>query len=410
MKKILLFAGFTIISYCLQAQISGCTDPLATNYNPAATKNDGSCIYESANISPVKSWNFPQIINETSGLVYWNQKFWTHNDDTDTNIYSFDTLDINTYTKHPLPHVQNYDWEEISQDSLYFYMGDFGNNTNGNRKDLKILRIEKNSLLANHPLIDTIHFSYSLQTDFTSTGSNNTDFDCEAFIVTNDSIYLFTKEWVSLNSSIYSLPKIPGTYTANFQSKHNVNGLITGATYLASKNLVVLCGYGKFLGPFFYLLYDFEFPYFFSGNKRKIGTNWTFYQIEGITTEDGLNYYTTNEEFTVPLIGNTINAQFHKFDLSPYLSNFLNASSENSIENISKNITLSHNPANSYLNIGIDHSLIGEKFYIVNAYGDTVMTGKLKEIKSQIDISKLHPGAYWIVLKNKRATVKFMKE
>ena len=74
--------------------------------------------------------------------------------------------------------VENYDWEEISSDSLFIYVGDFGNNVNGNRTDLHILRIEKNSLLINSPVIDTISFTYSDQTDFTPTGSNNTDFDC----------------------------------------------------------------------------------------------------------------------------------------------------------------------------------------------------------------------------------------
>jgi len=83
------------------------------------------------------------------------------------------------------------------QDKDYLYVGDFGNNLNGNRTDLKILRIRKNSVLVNPLKIDTINFSYSNQTNFTPTGTNNTDFDCEAFIVASDSIYLFTKQWIS---------------------------------------------------------------------------------------------------------------------------------------------------------------------------------------------------------------------
>jgi hypothetical protein len=62
--------------------------------------------------------------------------------------------------------VKNTDWEEISQDSSYIYVGDFGNNYQGNRTDLHILRIEKKSFLLNQPIIDTISFSYSNQTDF----------------------------------------------------------------------------------------------------------------------------------------------------------------------------------------------------------------------------------------------------
>jgi len=53
---------------------------------------------------------------------------------------------------------------------------------------LNILRIDKNSILAKTPVVDTILFSYSLQTDFSPAGPNNTNFDCEAFVVSNDSI------------------------------------------------------------------------------------------------------------------------------------------------------------------------------------------------------------------------------
>jgi hypothetical protein len=41
--------------------------------------------------------------------------------------------------------VVNKDWEDFTRHT-YFYIGDFGNNVSGNRKDLHILRIEKESL------------------------------------------------------------------------------------------------------------------------------------------------------------------------------------------------------------------------------------------------------------------------
>jgi hypothetical protein len=219
----------------IHAQISGCTDSLAANFNPHATMNDGSCLYDTAIVSPINSWTLPQTLNETSGLIMWYNKFWTHNDDTDNKIYALDTLDINDYSEYPLALSVNNDWEEISQDDDFIYIGDFGNNGNGNRTNLKILRVDKKSLLQNSPVIDTINFSYASQNDFSPTGNNNTNFDCEAFIVSSDSIYLFTKEWVSMKSSIYSLPKTPGNYSANLISQYDVQGLITGATYIEEK-------------------------------------------------------------------------------------------------------------------------------------------------------------------------------
>jgi hypothetical protein len=43
---------------------------------------------------------------------------------------------------------------------ITIYLGDFWNNSAGNRKDLHILRIEKSTVETN-PNIDTIAFSYS---------------------------------------------------------------------------------------------------------------------------------------------------------------------------------------------------------------------------------------------------------
>ena len=252
------------------AQIYGCKDPLANNFNSSATHNDGSCTYNPVSISTAESFNLAGNLLETSGLIAWNNYIWTHNDSDDLNIYKLDTLNGNIIQSIPLSGVTNTDWEEISQDHDFVYVGDFGNNQSGNRTDLKILRIDKNSILAGSPLIEIINFSYSNQTSFTSAGSNNTDFDCEAFIVSADSIFLFTKQWISQKTSVYSLPKTPGSHIANLKSTFDVQGLITGATYLETKKLIVLSGYTKELQPFVELLYDFDGYSFFSGNKRKI--------------------------------------------------------------------------------------------------------------------------------------------
>jgi hypothetical protein len=82
--KILICFLLLFFTALLKAQL-GCTDPLANNYNPAATQNDGSCTYQNANISPIRSNTLPALLDETSGLIFWNDKIWTHNDDIDIN-------------------------------------------------------------------------------------------------------------------------------------------------------------------------------------------------------------------------------------------------------------------------------------------------------------------------------------
>lgn len=317
-KAYILFFLFATASY---AQIQGCTDRLAKNFNPKATENNGSCLYASAKVKAVFSEKLSDSIRETSGLIAFENLLWTHNDNRNTTLYGLDTKG-QIKKKIPLQGLKNNDWEEISQDSSYLYIGDFGNNYKGNRKDLRILRIEKKSLLLNKPIIETIAFSYANQTDFKVQKANTTDFDCEAFVVTQSSIYLFTKQWQQNKTSVYVLPKNPGTHIAQLKETINVDGLITGATYLPSRKLMVLCGYSKTVQPFLYLLYDYRESDFLSGNKRKINISLPFHQIEGIATQDGLHYYVTSEALIKkPIL--TIHQKIHLLDLNTYLESYL---------------------------------------------------------------------------------------
>ena len=317
MKKAILISLLFITS--TYGQISGCMDPLAKNFNPKATENNGSCVYASAKIRAKSSLVLNDSLNETSGLIVFDNLFWTHNDDHDNTIYGLDS-NGKIQKKIKLEKVKNNDWEEISQDSSYIYIGDFGNNFQGNRKNLHFLRIEKKSFLLNKPLIDTISFSYSNQTDFNIQKENSTDFDCEAFVVSQDSIYLFSKQWKQNKTSVYVLPKIPGKHIAKLKETLNVRGLITGATLVTSGKGIVLCGYSEMLQAFLYLLNDYKNNDFSTGNQRKIRLPLPFRQIEGIATLDGLLFYVTNESFIRKPFVN-VPQQIHKFDLSSYLKN-----------------------------------------------------------------------------------------
>ena len=316
----------TFIAFCLtisfaNAQVSGCTDPLSKNYNPDATINDGSCLYKNVVLKPESSKPLSDSIKETSGLIAFDNLLWTHNDDHDKTIYGLDPTG-KIRKKIVLKQVANHDWEEIAQDSTHLYIGDFGNNASGNRTDLAILKIEKKSFLEGKPLIETISFRYSDQTDFTAKKGNTTNFDCEAFIVSKDSIYLFTKEWKNSSTQIYALPKKSGNYIAKLKNRINTKGLVTAATYLEAEKLIVLCGYSKLGKPFLYLLSDYKSTFFLSGNKRRIKIKLPFHQIEGIATQDGLHYYITNEALIRKPVLN-VPQQIHYFDLSPYLKHYL---------------------------------------------------------------------------------------
>jgi hypothetical protein len=177
--------------------------------------------------------------------------------------------------------------------------------------------------LSGNPQIENIAFKYADQTDFSPKSNNATNFDCEAMVVSQDSIYLFTKQWASKKTSVYALPKTAGSYTAQLKGTYDVKGLVTGATYLEDKKLVVLCGYTGFVSPFLYLLYDFKGHDFFSGNKRKVTLDgMSFNQVEGIATADGLTYFISNEHLEKRPFVN-VTQKLRRIDLSQFLENYL---------------------------------------------------------------------------------------
>lgn len=377
-------------------QVSGCTDPLSTNYNPAATVNNGSCTYASASVSPVASVTLPTEVEETSGLFRGGNYLYTHNDNTDVNLYALDSITGQIMQIIPLTGAANIDWEDATQDENYIYVGDFGNNSNGNRTNLKIIRFDKAQLQAGNPQPQYINFSYSNQSSFTPAGGNNTDFDCEAVIASQDSLYLFTKQWNAKKTTVYRLPKTPGTYVAQLKETYNVNGLITGAAYLEDKRLVVLTGYSSTVQPFLYLLYDFEGHNFFSGNKRKLNVSLSFHQTEGIATTNGTDYFVTNEKLSQFIINTP--QKLHRFNLAPYLQGYLDrlpvlGTPE---QDLQTGIRIYPNPAGDILYIDCDVSLIGTGYYFIDMTGKMPLQGVLRNVHNELDISSIADGLYSI--------------
>lgn len=381
---------------------SGCTDPLANNYNSMATTNDGSCTYNTTIIPVNESHNLSTTIQETSGLIEWNNFLYTHNDDSDTNIYKISKTNGTILETLPLSNVFNIDWEEIAQDANYIYLGDFGNNA-GDRTNLKIYKVLKSSI-STTPIIETINFSYSNQTDFTTLASNTSDFDCQAFIVTNNEILLFTKQWTTKKTSVYNLSKTPGTQTANLLTTIDVSGLISGATFVENYNFIALSGYSSVLTPFVYLIYDYNGTNFSNANKRKINFSLVSTQVESISTINGLDFFMTNEKYVFPPLV-SVAAKLHKFSLAQYTSNYINNLSLN-FNTKSENISIFPNPVSNELNIKTDLEL-DYKYKIYDSTGRLILTDRLNNKK--INVEKLNSGIYFLEVNNNRNKIKFTK-
>ncbi len=320
--RIFVFGVAALISTIAQAQ-SGCTDLQATNYDPTAVINDGSCLYPATTLSVTTLVSLATpLLDENSGLVYKNGWLWTHVDDTDPNVYAVDTLTGNTLRGVTLPGLVNRDWEDIDADSNYVYVGDIGNNS-GNRTDLAIYRIPLGALDSPATaalVIDTIRFTYSDQTSFTP-AYNATRFDAEAFFVLHDTIHLFSKDWVLKHTRHYRIPAQPGQQVAMLYDSLDAGGLITAAA-MDENGVIALLGYDNQVPApcFLWMLNDYPSTDFFRGNKRKfsIGSAVLLGQTEGITFRSAGYGYISNERFIQSIIN--VPPRLYRFDLSMYLN------------------------------------------------------------------------------------------
>ena len=240
----------------------------------------------------------PRTLSETSGLMYIDGDLWTHNDSgSEAALYKMNPETGSIQQTVLVPNSKNVDWEDITSDSAFVYVGDFGNNL-GKRRDLKIYKFPKLCLSTGFDSVkvEVIAFTYLEQEVFPGDYGHN--FDAESLIVYGDSLYIFSKNWENNKCKIYQLPKTPGLWNAKLIATHNTKGLITGADYNSKSEEIALIGY-RFIGKnsfdaFSIMLSGFTAPNFFSGSIRKSKLDLKR-QVEGISVGDSTNYFFSAE-------------------------------------------------------------------------------------------------------------------
>jgi hypothetical protein len=398
---LLLFAQF------VNAQM-GCTDSNANNYNPAATTNNGSCTYNISTQSVSEVGLLTPTVPESSGLIYDNGFIWTHNDSGNPNkFYKINATTGAVLQTITVSNFSNVDWEEITSDNDYFYIGDFGNNT-GDRTNLKVLKIDKLQFINNTATTvsvtaTAINFSYADQTSFVSNQQNN--FDCEAMISLGSYLYLFTKNRGDYQTKVYKLDKNIGTQSLSVYATYNTNGLLTGASYNATTNEVVLIGYvpPSAKNSFLYYLNDFNTDLFFSGNVRRveIGNSNDAWQTEAIA------FKSNNEIFISCETTSFTNAKL-------FLTNKSSITLNNKDFDKSQKQIVYPNPTSDFLYIDLENNQA--KVSIFNTIGQEVYASNQEVLfnKNQIkiDVSNLKEGIYFLNLEEGqyKSVIKFVKK
>lgn len=308
----------------------------------------GICNVAAQISAATEKFALPVGLNESSGVIYFNNKLITHNDSGGNNeLYEVDLVSGLVTRTITISNATNVDWEDMTQDDTNIYIGDIGNNVSGNRKDLKIYKISKSDYLSMETITaETISYSYSDQIDFNPSGSNNTEWDAEALVSLDAAtLIIFSKNWVNGITKGYLVSKIPGMYSLiPLETPLNSLGLITGGTYNTSTAKLFLVGYTSTLSPFVWESEDFAGSDVFSGTNTRTSLPASFglEQIEAITFVDETNYLITAEEFT-----------FSIFSDYAKVIEFTTNDEALSLEKDKPNnaVVLSPNPVNDFLHI-----------------------------------------------------------
>ena len=223
---------------------------------------------------PAKFCDLEEDMKETSGIIYYGGSVWTINDSGgEPEIYKIDKTTGTVIQKVIILNGSNRDWEDITQDDDFIYVGDFGNN-DGNRSDLKIYKIAKSEITAKKNVelnAKIIGLSYNDQKSF-SESKHHHNFDCESIISFGDSLIIFSKNWADGKTRMYKIPKIPGQYQLDPLDTLDADGLVTGADYNKDTKKLVLIGYKDRL-PFIYYFSNFNGRKFESDQVYRFNLN-----------------------------------------------------------------------------------------------------------------------------------------
>lgn len=230
-------------------------------------------------------------MKETSGLLIVDGEFYTFNDSGgEPELYKIDTTTGKVKETIPVKGAGNRDWEAITADDQFIYIGDIGNNK-GKRTDLVIYKCPIGGLNKGTLKAESIEISYADQEDFDHKKYKH-GFDGESLFIKDEQLYLVSKNWKEDKSKIYNVPKAPGSYKLDFSSKIDVFGKVTDTYYSSGEKALYLIGYGDF--PFITRRGEFEEKDFISEITLPINSPNGF-QTEGIFVSDEMVYFTSEK-------------------------------------------------------------------------------------------------------------------
>lgn len=194
----------------------------------------------------------PSALNETSGLYCpADDTIYTINDSGNTPVL-FELNANGEIRNERLLNAKNRDWEAITGNSRYIFIGDIGNNA-GKRQNLNIIKLDKRT-----NQITSLNFTYS-NNEIENNEYVKHDFDAEALVSAQNNLYLFSKSWQSNKLYIYKIDtQAKEQALTAFTTTDNLPGVVTGVDYNPRTDEFIVVGYSvnafKMFTPFIAVL------------------------------------------------------------------------------------------------------------------------------------------------------------
>ena len=238
----------------------------------------------------LEEYNLSTLINETSGLEFYNDNLITHNDSGGEPILYYLTTDGKIVSKRKIEDVKNNDWEDITIDDKYIYIADMGNNYD-TRNNLSIIKIHLDN---NINTSEQIKFNYPQQKSFKYRKLSM--FDAEGLISIDDYLLIFTKNRAKKITDIYRLPKTPGNYNAKKIGSLNTGSIITAADFDKSSNLLALTSTISFNEYYLLIIENFSIEKKDDWNIKMFEIPVGKTQVEGIKIINSSTFWLTSEQ------------------------------------------------------------------------------------------------------------------
>lgn len=355
----------------------------------------------SAQTSVQEVGQMPMELMENSGHIFYNGSLVSHNDSGNAPVlYVLDTVNMQVTRRVTVMNGTNIDWEDLTQDDAFIYVGDIGNYA-GTRTDLAIYKISKDDFnRSDEVTAEIITFNYEDQQDFNDNGESN--WDAEALTVYNDQLLLFTKQWLDEGTVAYSISKEAGDYVAEKLASYAANGLITGASYDAVQNDLLLIAYSSTLSPFVLRSRDITMSSLFGDAVVRIPLDIGFAQAESITTVGPQRYFIGTEEFERENLGIHLDPMLYAIQFNEDNNPIDEMEEEEDNPDIDDNedrllLFDSYNPEK------LKYDLLSNKSILAQAVFDT--SGKMVQFtlgadieNTDLDLTAFDSGVYYLTL------------